>query len=131
MSFNALFGMNGHENRFRYQCRFIFFRRTLGRTFARCRFYVSVITEIELLSYPLLTAEEENAIHDFLADVTIEDLTQSIKHAAIALRQQYRFKLPDALIVATAQCLNADLLTNDIKLLKIEALSTKPLRLND
>ncbi len=94
-------------------------------------FYVSVITEIELLSYPLLAIEEEKAIDDFLADVTIVDLTAPIKQAAIALRRQYRFKLPDALIVATAQCLNADLLTNDIKLLNIEALSTKPLRLND
>jgi len=92
-------------------------------------FYISVITEIELLSYPHLTVDEENAIRDFLTDVTLVDLTQAIKQAAITFRRQYRFKLPDALIVATADCLNADLLTNDTKLLNIKSLSTRKLQL--
>ena len=35
--------------------------------------YISVITEIELLSYPLLNSEDESAIYDLLADVTIVD----------------------------------------------------------
>lgn len=101
----------------------------LAEPLPKADFYVSVITEIELLSYPLLNPDDEAEIHAFLDDVTIIDLTEQIKQSAIKLRRQYRFKLPDALIVATAYFLNADLLTNDIKLLNIAELSTKPLLL--
>lgn len=94
-------------------------------------FYISVITEIELLSYPALTTEDENAIRDFLKDVGIVDLTQPIKQSAIALRRQYRIKLPDALIAATAHCLNAQLLTNDIKLLNVSEMSIRALQLKE
>ncbi|MEY3759783.1 MAG: hypothetical protein RIR39_1274 [Pseudomonadota bacterium] len=93
--------------------------------------YISVITEIELLSYPLLSVESESEINDFLADVTIVDLSKHIKQAAISLRRQYRLKLPDAIIVATASYLNAELLTNDIKLLNIPELSISALHLKD
>lgn len=96
---------------------------------ARC--YISIITEIELLSYPLLSAESEAEIYDFLADVTVIDLSQEIKRATINLRRQYRFKLPDAVIVATAGHLNAQLLTNDIKLLKTLDVSVRALELKD
>jgi len=92
-------------------------------------FYVSVITEIELLSYPLLKMEDEAEIRSFLNDVTIIDLTEKVKHSAIAFRRQYRLKLPDALIVATAHSLNAELFTNDIKLMNIKELSVKSLLL--
>jgi predicted nucleic acid-binding protein len=63
-----------------------------------------------------LSSESESEIYDFLADVTIIDLSVAIKQETIKLRRQYRFKLPDAIIVATARHLNAELLTNDIKL---------------
>ncbi len=91
--------------------------------------YISVITEIELLSYPLLSSESESEIYDFLADVTIVDLSAAIKQETIKLRRQYRFKLPDAIIVATAHHLKAELLTNDIKLLKTPEVSARALQL--
>jgi predicted nucleic acid-binding protein len=90
---------------------------------------MSVITEIALLSYPLLKMEDEAEIRPFLNDVTIIGLTETIKKSAIAFRRRCPLKLPDALIVATAQCLNATLLTNDIKLLNISELSIKSLLL--
>lgn len=93
-------------------------------------FYISVITEIELLSYPLLSNEEEMTICDFLSDVTIVDLNPAVKQSAIKLRKQHRFKLPDALIVATACSLNATLLTNDVKLLNIKDVLTQQLLIN-
>jgi predicted nucleic acid-binding protein len=91
--------------------------------------YISVITEIELLSYPLLSVESESEINDFLADVTIVDLSKHIKQTTINLRRQHRLKLPDAIIVATAHYLNAKLLTNDIKLLNIPEVSISALPL--
>lgn len=45
--------------------------------------YISVITEIELLSYPLLSSESEAEIYSFLDDVTIVDLSTEIKQETI------------------------------------------------
>ena len=87
--------------------------------------FVSVITEMELLSYPLIQAEEESRIKDFLSDVTVAGLTEKIKHTAINFRKIYRLKLPDAIIAATALALKAELLTNDLKLANIAGLSVK------
>jgi len=101
----------------------------LAEPLPQADFFVSVITEIELLSYSLISKEDEVEIRAFLSDVTIIDLTETIKQSAIAFRRQYRLKLPDALIVATAHCLNAELFTNDIKLLNISDISIKSLLL--
>lgn len=76
-------------------------------------FYISIITEIELLSYPILKPQDEINIHKFFEDVTIIDLNHSIKEKTIYFRRNYRLKLPDALICATAYFLNAKLYTND------------------
>ncbi len=65
----------------------------------------------------------------FFADVTIVDLSKHIKQATISLRRQHRLKLPDAIIVATAHFLNAELLTNDSKLLNIPEISVSALHL--
>ena len=99
----------------------------LAQALPQADFYVSVITEMELLSYPLLRAEEEAEILDFLSDVTLVDLNREIKQSAIALRRQYRLKLPDAIVAATARRLNAELFTNDLKMLGIPLLSAKAL----
>lgn len=95
----------------------------------QANFFVSVITEIELLSYPLLKFDDEQVIREFLNDVTIVNLNDEIKKSAIRFRRDYRLKLPDALIVATAFQTKAELFTNDIKLLNISELNVKTLAL--
>jgi predicted nucleic acid-binding protein len=92
----------------------------LAEPLPQADYYVSVITEIELLSYPLINKEDKREIRAFLNDVTIVDVTEAIKESTITFRRQYRFKLPDVLIVATAHALNAELYTNDLKLLNIK-----------
>jgi predicted nucleic acid-binding protein len=76
-------------------------------------FYVSFVTELEILSYPSLTPQEEIRLRKLLTEMPVIDATREIKDSAIALRKQYRLKLPDALIAATAQTLKATLITND------------------
>lgn len=88
-------------------------------------YYVSIITEMELLSYPNLSLSEEQQIQNFLSQLFIVNIDNSIKKMAISLRKQYRLKLPDAIIAATAQSLQAILLTNDLKLSNIESLITQ------
>jgi len=101
----------------------------LAQALPQADFYVSVITEMELLSYPLLKSDEETEIYSFLSDVSIVNLNQEIKQSAIALRRQYQVKLPDAVVAATAQHLKAELFTNDFKILSIPLLSAKALTL--
>ena len=65
-------------------------------------YFISVITEIELLSYPSLEARHERQIQGFLNEVVIVDLNSEVKQVAIKLRRAHRLKLPDAIIAATA-----------------------------
>jgi predicted nucleic acid-binding protein len=88
-------------------------------------YHISIITEMELLSYPNLTQAEEQQIQSFLSQVLIVDIDEQIKNMAIALRKQYRLKLPDAIVAATAQSLNALLLSNDNKLSNVTTLKTQ------
>ena len=79
--------MNGSECRFRYQCCTVFLSRAIDWIITLSHILYLYHTEIELLSYPLLHTEEEIDIHEFLKDVTVVDLNQAIKEAAIKLRR--------------------------------------------
>ena len=90
---------------------------------------MSVVTEIELLSYPNLTPVVEVEIRDFLAQIIVVDINYHIKELAIALRKNYKLKLPDAVVAATAQHENADLLTNDSKLMNLAEINTQSVQI--
>lgn len=73
----------------------------------------SVITEIELLSFPNLQVDEEQRIRAFLAVADRVAISDPIRDQAIALRRLHRLKIPDAIIAATAMVGNAVLFSND------------------
>ena len=83
---------------------------------------ISVITEIELLSYPRLNKQAEKQIRDFLTQLTIIELEPAVKELAIQLRKQHSLRLPDAIIAATAMSVESKLLSNDQQFLKIPRL---------
>ena len=87
----------------------------------------SVITEIELLSFPALTSAEETLLRSTLARVAVYGIDQDIKEEAIRLRRQSRLKLPDAIIAATALCHQAVLVTNDTELQNVPGLKSQSL----
>ncbi|NER19476.1 MAG: type II toxin-antitoxin system VapC family toxin [Symploca sp. SIO1C2] len=89
------------------------------------KYLVSVITEMELLSYPSMSESEELIVRDFLDKITVVGLNNKIKELAIAFRKNYKLKLPDAIVAATAKSLNANLLTNDLKLTRITEINTQ------
>jgi predicted nucleic acid-binding protein len=80
---------------------------------------ISVITEIELLSFPRITEEQEAQIKLFLQELEIIPLTEEIKRKTIEFRRRANTKLPDSIIVATSIVSNATLITRDKELLKI------------
>ncbi|MBF2058142.1 MAG: type II toxin-antitoxin system VapC family toxin [Cyanobacterium sp. T60_A2020_053] len=92
-------------------------------------FYLSVISEMEMLSYPGLDKAEELRIRQFLSQVTVIDLHEELKNTAIRLRKQYRLKLPDAIICSTALTCDAVLLSNDIQLTKVTEINVNTVQI--
>lgn len=86
-------------------------------------FFISFVTELELLSYPNLSKSEEVKIKDFLDSVDIIELSPEIKEETVRLRKNYKIKLPDAIICGTALFINASLLTFDRSFKKIEEIT--------
>ena len=85
-------------------------------------FYLSIISEIEMLSFSVIGQEEESRIREFLAQVTIVGLSEEVKQSTIEIRRKYRLKLPDAIVYATAIILDSNLLSNDVQLGKVTEL---------
>jgi predicted nucleic acid-binding protein len=78
----------------------------------------SVITEIELFSFPTLTDGEKKILDSFMNSIAIAPLDSRTKDIAISFRRITRRKLPDSIIAATAINLRATLVTSDQNLLK-------------
>lgn len=83
----------------------------------------SFITELELLSFPKLTDDDENHINGLLSNCKIIELNQEIKDITVEIRKQYRLKLPDAIIAASAYSLGVPLITADKGFMKLEIMN--------
>ena len=101
----------------------------IENTLPQGTYLVSVISEIELLSYAGLDLIAEQQIREFLSKLVIVGLREDVKEYTIALRKKYRLKLPDAAIAATALAMGATLLTNDVAFLKLTEISVESLPL--
>ena len=92
-------------------------------------FGVSVISEMELLSFSEISTEEEQVIREYLRICQIISLSPSITEKTITIRRKYKVKLPDAIIVATAIDYGLPLITADKGFSKIEPLKVEILTL--
>jgi predicted nucleic acid-binding protein len=90
---------------------------------------VSVITEMELLSFASLTPTEEAAVKQFLASVELIELTPAVRGIAVGLRRSHQLKLPDAIVAGSAVSIGAELLTNDERLAKTPGVTARSLGL--
>jgi predicted nucleic acid-binding protein len=75
--------------------------------------FVSVVTELELLSHPGLTEEDMAAIQQLLTSVVIFPLESRLAQLAGALRRQYHLKTPDSVVAATALLTHTILVTRN------------------
>lgn len=74
----------------------------------------SIISYIEVLGYDFgEDLAQKEAIMDWLSSLPVENLSMPIAEYAIEYRKKRKIKLPDALILATARYLEADLLTSN------------------
>ncbi len=79
---------------------------------------ISVITKIEVLSYPF-QKDEELLIQQFLNQFELIHLSDEIIDATIKLRRQRKIKTPDAIIAATALISKLCVCTRNIRDFKI------------
>ena len=86
-------------------------------------YFISVISEIELLGWHKIQPSGVKNIQRILNNCTHIELLPAIKNIAIEMKQYHKIKLPDAIIAATAIHLNLPLLTADRGFEKIKNLN--------
>lgn len=92
---------------------------SLGINIDQARLLTSVIVRMELLSKRNITDDDELYIREFLDELIIVPLDETIEQKAIEIRRTVPIKLPDCIVAATSIVLNAVLLTDDRHLLDL------------
>jgi predicted nucleic acid-binding protein len=75
---------------------------------------ISVITEIELLCWRTAGDDSLAAIRDFISRSVVYELDEVIKLKTIEVRKQFKLKLPDAVIAASALVNDHTLITRNM-----------------
>ncbi len=77
--------------------------------------FISVISYMEVLGYKFSNSKEESFVKELVSIFNIRFINQEIAENVINIRKQYRIKLPDAIIAATANSDDLCLITRNIK----------------
>ncbi len=77
--------------------------------------YISAITEAELFGFSNLTFKEAKRIDDLLTTLLFIPLDSHLARIAGFFRRQYKLKIPDCIIAATATFTNSTLITRNIR----------------
>jgi predicted nucleic acid-binding protein len=85
---------------------------------------ISVITEIEALSWIAPDKMYETIIKEFIKDANILPLTKNVVTECVQIRRSRKIKTPDAIIAATAIVYDLTLITNDNDFKNIRHLQT-------
>ena len=75
---------------------------------------ISVITRMELLSWHKATSRQIQVLQEFINSSTVVGLEEKVILKAIDIRKNYRLKLPDAIIAATALANGFALISHNI-----------------
>ncbi len=75
--------------------------------------YYSIITEIELLSFPRLTEDESGVIRELLKKFLPISITEDIKEKTIEIKRNTNIGIADSIIAASSIVLDAALVTRD------------------
>jgi hypothetical protein len=77
--------------------------------------FVSIISYMEVLGYRFSNSKEENFVKELVSIFNVRFIDQEIAENVIDIRKQYRIKLPDAIIAATANTDDLCLVTRNIE----------------
>ncbi|WP_162055194.1 type II toxin-antitoxin system VapC family toxin [Pontibacter pamirensis] len=84
---------------------------------------ISFVTELELLGYSNLSESDSKIIQELIREATVIDINAEIKRLVVLLRKNYKIKLPDAIVVASALYLDFPLVTADKQLSQVDELT--------
>lgn len=76
-------------------------------------FFISIITYIEIYGYEFENPAEKEIIDKLMKNIGLVNTNLDIAEKAITYRKIKKIKLPDAIILATCRCINAELLTDN------------------
>ena len=76
---------------------------------------ISIITNIELFATKNISQEEYGLLEKFVAFSVRHDVNKELIDITIKIRQNYKIKLPDAIIAATAIIHNLTLISRNSK----------------
>jgi predicted nucleic acid-binding protein len=76
---------------------------------------ISVITRMELLAWRNASSQQLSILEDFISSVVVRSLNEPVIVQGIEIRKNYRLKLPDAIIAATALVNGFKLVTRNIR----------------
>ena len=79
------------------------------------RLCISIISYMESLGHPFKNKEEEIIVKSLCDTCEIFNLTKQITDKTIEIRKQFKIKLPDAIIAASALENNAVLVSANVK----------------
>jgi hypothetical protein len=86
---------------------------------------ISILSQIEFLAFPSLSENDRRTFLEFSERVEVvglERTERALIDRIVSLRAQYRLKLPDAIIAATAVERDATLITDDRQLQTLSAI---------
>jgi len=84
--------------------------------------YISFITEIELFAYHSTNEKAEDILKEFIESVTVLNIDEATKRKAIEIRKNYKLKLPDTIIAASALANDIPFITADKGFKKLDIL---------
>ena len=80
---------------------------------------ISVITFIEVMA-GAKNPDEEKQLRGFLTSFEMLDLSPVIADEVVTLRRKFRLKIPDAIVYATARINECQLVTRNVRDLRLE-----------
>ena len=96
---------------------------TLSNFLFEKQLYISIITEMELLSYKNITQKEKQQIIAFIDELIVVNINEDIKAVTIELKKNSNLKLPDSIIAATSVWLKLPFVTSDKQFKNLENLN--------
>lgn len=84
--------------------------------------YISFITEIELYAYHHANPSAKAILDSFINSVNVVNINHSIKQKTIDIRRDYKRKLPDSIIAASALIEDITFISSDKGFQKIPGL---------
>lgn len=81
---------------------------------------ISVITYMEIFGYNFINSREEKLLKDIINKIEIVNINEIIVEKVIEIRKNFKIKIPDSIIFATASFLNANFVSfNERDFLKL------------